>query len=53
MTLLEAKSIAHHLGLTLYLLRSGKYRVNLETNALEMITAHAPYEAQQFGRTTC
>jgi len=29
MTLLEAKSIAHHLGLTLHLLRSGKYRVNL------------------------
>jgi hypothetical protein len=29
MTLLEAKSITHHLGLTLHLLRSGKYRVNL------------------------
>ena len=29
MTLQEAKSIARHLGLTLRLLRSGKYRVNL------------------------
>ena len=28
MTLPEAKSIARHLGLTLRLLRSGKYRVN-------------------------
>jgi len=28
MTLQEAKSIARHLGLTLRLLRSGKYRVN-------------------------
>ena len=27
-TLQEAKSIARHLGLTLRLLRSGKYRVN-------------------------
>jgi hypothetical protein len=29
MTLQEAKSIARHLGLTLRLLRSGNYRVNL------------------------
>ena len=28
MTLQEAKSVARHLGLTLRLLRSGKYRVN-------------------------
>jgi len=28
MTLQEGKSIARHLGLTLRLLRSGKYRVN-------------------------
>jgi len=28
MTLQKAKSIARHLGLTLRLLRSGKYRVN-------------------------
>jgi translation initiation factor 2 alpha subunit (eIF-2alpha) len=28
MTLQEAKSIARHLGLTLRLVRSGKYRVN-------------------------
>jgi hypothetical protein len=28
MTLQEAKSIARHLGLTLRVLRSGKYRVN-------------------------
>ena len=38
MTLQEAKSIARHLGLTLRLLRSGKYRVNFR-DGLE-ITAY-------------
>jgi hypothetical protein len=34
MTLQEAKSIARHLGLTLRLLRSGKYRVNFRDGLL-------------------
>ena len=38
MTLQEAKSIARHLGLTLRLVRSGKYRVNFRDG--DETTAH-------------
>ena len=48
MTLQEAKSIARHLGLTLRLLRSGKYRVNfLDGN--EARDTYSSRDEQMFG----